>query len=443
MNIKKKLCLLAVTTVVFSGAANYHLSVKADGESTAEGESTLIVTPEVNTPAISKGKAEKASYIVWNNAEQNDGFEVWVKAKDSKTYKKVTAGNFTEFSVSNLKPGRVYKIKIRGYKETDGKTVMGQYSNVIENVVTNVELKRANALGASSAVVKWKKGKDISGYYIQYSDNKIFKDAKAVKISKADINNKNIYDLLSNKKYYVRIRTYKENNKKKYYSAWSKCTKFKTKKISSIVNGDFKSTSGFFKDSVFFGDSVLSGLGIYTKSKGRGYLDGAKVDGVISYSLIEALKPNSKFHPLYRGKHLAPENVAKIMEAKKVFLFFGINDVYNTKNPKQAYVNYVKLIDRIKAECPETKIYILSTTYPVKSHEGSSTLAKNLKKLNKYMIKYCEKSDCEYVDIATYISTSDGYLKKQYCSDDFIHQNIPTYAIWDKVLRNYASNKKK
>ena len=57
------------------------------------------------------------------------------------------------------------------------------------------------------------------------------------------------------------------------------------------------------------------------------------------------------------------------------------------------------------------------------------------------MRTYGEKNDCEYIDIVSYVTTKDGYLKPQYCSDSFIHQKISAYAIWDKVLRNYAWNK--
>jgi hypothetical protein len=443
MNTKNRLFAVLLLSISVSGMLNNDISVKAEGETTAEGVTTLAITPQVSTPSILQvnSKTDK-SVIVWENKDNCDGFEIWVKGNEKKKFKKVSSGRDTQFRIDKLKLGKVYKVKVRGYKNSNGKTVYGQYSNTLDNVITNVELKKVNAVDSFSAIVKWKKGDGVTGYDIQYSDNKKFKHAKTVNVKGNDSSDKVLYELKSKKTYYVRIRTYKSKNKKKYYSDWSNAKKCKVKDSNSIIKGSYKATDGFFKDSVFFGDSVLSGLGIYMKSKNKGYLDGAKVDGVVSYSLTEALKRDSKFHPLYKGQHMAPEKLAQAVGAKKVFLFFGINDVYNTKDPKGTYKKYLELIDRIKKNCPDVQIYILSTTYPVKDHEGSDILAKNLKKLNDLMRAYCEKSDCEYIDIASYVSTGDGYLKSQYCSDSFIHQQISAYSIWDKVLRNYAWNKK-
>ena len=67
--------------------------------------------------------------------------------------------------------------------------------------------------------VKWKKKTNIAGYQIQYSTNSKFKKGnKSIKIKSAKTVSKKITKLKSNKKYYVRIRTYKG----KKYSSWSK-----------------------------------------------------------------------------------------------------------------------------------------------------------------------------------------------------------------------------
>ena len=72
--------------------------------------------------------------------------------------------------------------------------------------------------------VKWKKKTKITGYQIQYSTSSKFnkKSTKTVKIKKAKTTSKKITNLKSSKKYYVRIRTYKNSKKKTNYSAWSK-----------------------------------------------------------------------------------------------------------------------------------------------------------------------------------------------------------------------------
>ena len=75
--------------------------------------------------------------------------------------------------------------------------------------------------------VKWKKKSGITGYQIQYSTNSKFKKGnKSIKIKSAKTVSKKITKLKSNKKYYVRIRTYKG----KKYSKWSKVKSIKTPK---------------------------------------------------------------------------------------------------------------------------------------------------------------------------------------------------------------------
>lgn len=77
--------------------------------------------------------------------------------------------------------------------------------------------------------VKWKKKTNIAGYQIQYSTNSKFKkENKSIKIKSAKTVSKKITKLKSNKKYYVRIRTYKG----KKYSKWSTVKSAKISKES-------------------------------------------------------------------------------------------------------------------------------------------------------------------------------------------------------------------
>lgn len=93
--------------------------------------------------------------------------------------------------------------------------------------------------------VKWKKKTKITGYQIQYSTSSKFsmKNTKTVKIKKAKTTSKKIIDLKSSKKYYVRVRTYKNSKKKTDYSAWSKKKSITTKQANHCTNNNNHSTS--------------------------------------------------------------------------------------------------------------------------------------------------------------------------------------------------------
>ena len=93
------------------------------------------------------------------------------------------------------------------------------------NMPTGLSLKS----GKKSLIVSYKKVTKATGYQIQYSLNKNFKSAKNIKITKNNITKKTITKLKSNKKYYVRLRSYIIENKKTIYSSFTNCKNVKVK----------------------------------------------------------------------------------------------------------------------------------------------------------------------------------------------------------------------
>ena len=84
-------------------------------------------------------------------------------------------------------------------------------------------------------VIKWKKqNKQTTGYQIQYSTNSKFNSVSNITINKNKIVSKTVKKLKANKKYYVRVRTYKtvkiDGKSVKLYSDWSASKSIKTKK---------------------------------------------------------------------------------------------------------------------------------------------------------------------------------------------------------------------
>lgn len=84
-------------------------------------------------------------------------------------------------------------------------------------------------------VLQWKKvSTQTTGYQIQYSTSKTFKNAKTIDVKKNKTTSKTISKLKAKKTYYVRVRTYKvvkvNGKNQKIYSGWSKVKTIKTKK---------------------------------------------------------------------------------------------------------------------------------------------------------------------------------------------------------------------
>lgn len=99
-----------------------------------------------------------------------------------------------------------------------GKVLSSTHKTTAKITVKASKVTKVTNVKGKKAKVTVKKASSISGYQIQYGTKKNFKGAKAVK-TKATT--KTLTKLAKNKKYYVRVRTYKVVNGKTYYSSWS------------------------------------------------------------------------------------------------------------------------------------------------------------------------------------------------------------------------------
>jgi hypothetical protein len=99
------------------------------------------------------------------------------------------------------------------------------YKTVTKKITVTVPAKIALVSAANVATrkmkVTWKKSTTVSGYQIQYSLKSSFASAKFLTIYKNTLTATTISSLTKGKKYYVRIRSFKTANGKKFYSAWS------------------------------------------------------------------------------------------------------------------------------------------------------------------------------------------------------------------------------
>ena len=136
-----------------------------------------------------------------------------------------------------LTEGKDYQITYQNNKNIGKATVIltgkGDYTGEImadfHIVPKTVTLSALKSIKSNQLTVKWKKGSGITGYEIQYSLKKNFKNAEAITIDKAKTTSVTIPELKSRKKYYVRIRAYKTVNGENYYSEWSKAMNQKVK----------------------------------------------------------------------------------------------------------------------------------------------------------------------------------------------------------------------
>ena len=105
------------------------------------------------------------------------------------------------------------------------KSVTGKVSN--KKTLPKVNLRMLKNKKGRKLVVRWNTVKGAKGYQLQYALNKKFKKKKSIQTKKTKYT---IKKLKKKKTYYIRVRAYKMNGKKKVYGKWSKVKKIKVKK---------------------------------------------------------------------------------------------------------------------------------------------------------------------------------------------------------------------
>ena len=196
--------------------------------------------------------------------------------------------------------------------------------------------------------------------------------------------------------------------------------------------------SEFFRDSVVIGDSVAQGFANYASNNGTfPVFQNLKFLTRVSYSVHNAfmnISGKSK-HPIYQGQQMYAWDSLKLMGAKHIYTFFGLNDLWaGADNTVGKYLQYIA---KIQQEIPGIKITIVSTT-PIYKSAKEEFNNDTIRAFNAQMAALAAENGWGYIDIASRLYDSEGNLAKQYCSDKGIHQTNAAYKIWQDAFLEYA-----
>lgn len=209
---------------------NGHTKVRTVTKATINKNGKIVTTCSVCKKTLSTAIIPKISSVkLSSNTFTYNGKTIKpsVIVKDSKG-KKINNSNYTVAYSKGLKNVGNYKVTIK---------FKGNYSGTVNKTFTIIP-KSTTLTNLSSSKkkvkVKWKKQvSQTNGYQLQYSLNSNFKSAKLLNVTNNKVTTKLISNLKSKKKYYVRIRIYKNikvNGKStKLYSKWSKSLNVKVK----------------------------------------------------------------------------------------------------------------------------------------------------------------------------------------------------------------------
>jgi len=181
--------------------------------------------------------------------------------------------------------------------------------------------------------------------------------------------------------------------------------------------GQFRSFPNSNKDIVFVGNSITAGVD-WMELLGRSDVRNRGISGDISFGLLERLDEITEGKPA------------------KVFILIGINDISRNIPDTIIVRNYRMIIQRIRKESPDTKIYI-HTLLPVnndftqfKNHYNKDS---HIKYVNEEIRKLATAEKATVIEMHDAFLNSDQKLDKAFTIDG-LHLNADGYKLWKSIL---------
>lgn len=180
----------------------------------------------------------------------------------------------------------------------------------------------------------------------------------------------------------------------------------------------------YFADAVFFGDSLVAGYS-YSASIPAQFVCKTSVN---TRTVRSSALPSGK---TVMESLLAAEGV------NKYYLMLGINEV--SYNPPEAYKeDYRSIIKDVRAQNPESIIYLMSVLPIEHSVEASTNISKaKIDAYNEALVSLAEEEQCYYLNINGCLAEEDGYLRDGAASDG-IHVGGTDHRKWEEYLRTHA-----
>lgn len=142
------------------------------------------------------------------------------------------------------------------------------------------------------------------------------------------------------------------------------------------------------------------------------------------------ISTDTSFGVLARLPHIAAGKPAKI------FLMIGINDIARNIPTGVSAANIEKIVEMIREESPDTKVYIHSVlptnnSYDEFANYQNKTAA--IKQLNNDIEAFCEKQNIPFIDLSKAFGGDEFILQDEFTNDG-LHLNGAGYELWKSTL---------
>lgn len=178
----------------------------------------------------------------------------------------------------------------------------------------------------------------------------------------------------------------------------------------------------FFKDDLFIGDSIFTGLYYYS------YLERNNVAAAIGYTAYGA-QVSAFDETFYSGSAV---DYAKSLKPKRIFIMLGSNSLSPKTNFDDFENGYRGLINALKSGCPDSTICVISVPpitadSSMASYSGVTNTIINT--ANTRIAALAETLGVMYYDFNAVIKDADGNFKEEYAEADGMHFLGATYPV--------------
>ena len=191
---------------------------------------------------------------------------------------------------------------------------------------------------------------------------------------------------------------------------------------------------GYIDSFVFLGESTTYHL------KSRGVLKGGTATtqvwsnklGTINLdpgiSALEVVYPET-------GEQILLSEALSRKRPERMLLTFGLNGAVEKIKRGESYFKkcYLSLIEVIRTSSPDTEI-ILQSCFPIgKGMDMSAysvdaaTLCEYIETINSWTLSLAHSEGLRYLNTAEALRDEQGFLKSEYCADDYYHLNTDAY----------------
>ena len=155
--------------------------------------------------------------VSWDAVSGASGYEVFRSESPNDGYVKVGSVTATQRSCSGLTAWKTYYFKVRAYKTVNSKKLYGSYSNAVSAMPIGTAPKsvRTQVVSESKIKVTWTEQPGATGYEVYRSTEK---DGTYVKLGFVTAPERVCTGLTTGKRYYFKVRAYKEVNGENIYT---------------------------------------------------------------------------------------------------------------------------------------------------------------------------------------------------------------------------------